>query len=169
MSGPPPADRPGPASDGSTAQARIGILTDHFARNRERYTPEALRAAALDAGYTAEEADQALGLAASRREDELVVRPLRSRARLIAIAAYLLGFAMVAYAFLSDQINQYSFEEGGLAVFAVVLGLALLVSIRWVNGRGQTLAAMLIVPLALLFAVSGLCLYSGGLLPLPGA
>lgn len=162
MSGPSPTERPEAAPGERDDQTRVATLAAYFATSLERYTPEALRTSAAEGGYTAEEIGQALDLASARRERDAVVRPVRARARIIIIGAYLLTYVVFVIAFLGDGINQYSAEFLGPIVLAIVLVPALLLSLGWTKTRGGTLLMMLVVPFVLLVVISGLCVASTG-------
>ena len=84
MSGPPEERKPKDPSTwmGATSD-RVGSLSDYFLAGADRYTPEALRAAASEAGFTPMEIEEAYGRAVTRQRDEEVAGPIRQRARLI--------------------------------------------------------------------------------------
>ena len=142
---------------------RVASLSDYFLAGADRYTPEALRQAASESGFSPEEIDQAYGRAIERQRDEEVARPIRSRARRIVLAAYGLVYAAFAVAFLTFA---YRLGAGiiALVIFSLALLVALSISLAWVRGRhpsadqvGVALVTMLTVPFVLLFAVAGLC------------
>jgi hypothetical protein len=142
---------------------RVASLSEYFLAGAERYTPEALRHAASEAGFTPQEIDQAYGRATERQRDEAVAGPIRLRARRIVLAAYGLVYAAFAIAFLTIA---YRLGAGiiALVILSPALLVALAISLTWVRGRHPTedqvegaLVAMLAVPFVLLFAVAGLC------------
>lgn len=144
----------------ATAAGRIALLAAHFARHLDRYTPDALRAAALGDGYTAEEVDQAMTQAQARLETARLAGPIRARARLMVVLAYLLTYGALAIVLLATPVNSGGMGAILLAVLTVALGGVLLGSLMWVNRHTGTLVAMLVVPYMLLVALSGLCLAS---------
>lgn len=165
MTGPPKERKPKDASVsmGGTGN-RVAALSDYFLAGAGRYTPEALRQAASESGFSPEEIEEAYGRAAKRQRDEESSRPVRRRARWIVLAAYGLVYAALAVAFLGTD-DRYGFATIALIVLTVVLGVALLISINWVRGRrpsaGQLQGAMLTMlafPLVLLLSVAGLCI-----------
>lgn len=163
MSGPTPARKPtDPLVWMGRTNDRTAALSEYFEAGADRYTPDALRRAATESGFSPMEVQEAYARAAERRRAAEVTRPIRRRARWIVLAAYGLTYLAFAVAFLGDGINQYSFEIGGLVVLAMVLGVALFPSLRWARSRGSTLLAMLVVPFVLLVAISGLCFASTG-------
>ena len=78
--------------------------------------------------------------------------------------AYGLVYAAFFVAFLGYE-NRYGAATISLIVLTIVLGMALLISIRWVRGRRPTpeqlqdgMFTMLVLPLVLLVSVAGLCI-----------
>ena len=152
-----PATWIGPTND------RVASLSEYFLAGAERYTPEALRGAASEAGFSGAEIEEAYGRATKRQRDEELARPLRRRARAIVLAAYGLVYAVFFVAFLGYE-NQYGAATISLIVLTIVLGVALLISIQWVRGRRPSaeqlrdgMFTMLVLPLVLLGSVAGLC------------
>jgi hypothetical protein len=146
-----------------TTSDRVASLSDYFIAGAERYTPEALRQAASEAGFTPQEIDEAYGRATERQRDEAVAGPIRHRARRIVLAAYGLVYAAFAVAFLTFA---YRLGAGiiALVILSVVVLVALSISLAWVRSRHPSedqvegaLVAMLAVPFVLLIAVAGLC------------
>lgn len=142
---------------------RVASLTDYFLAGTERYTPEALRQAASDAGFSPDEIDQAYGRAIARQRDEEIAGPIRRRARRIVLAAYGLVYAAFVAAFLTVA---YRLGAGIIAIviLSLVLLIALSISLAWVRRRRPAadqvegaLVTMLAVPFVLLVAVAGLC------------
>ena len=142
---------------------RVRSLSEYFLAGAERYTSDALRHAASEAGFTAQEIEEAYGRATERQRDEQVAGPIRSRARRIVLVSYGLVYAAFAVAFLT-----IAYRLGAGIIALVILSLALLValsvSLAWVRGRhptedqvGGALLVMLAVPFVLLFTVAGLC------------
>lgn len=149
-----PATRVGKASD------RVASLSAYFLAGAERYTPEALRQAASEAGYSPAEIDEAT----RRQRDEELAAPIRRGARWIVLAAYGLVYAALGVALLGTE-NRYGFATISLGVLTFVLLLALLISMNWVRGRHPTaeqlqgaMLTMLSLPLVLLVSVAGLCI-----------
>lgn len=164
MTGPPEERKPkDPATWIGATSDRVASLSEYFLAGAERYTPEALRQAATEAGYSPAEIDEAYSRATAHQRDEEIAGPIRRRARRIVLAAYGLVYAAFAVAFLTIA---YRLGAGIIAI--VILSLALLVALSialaWVRGRHPTedqvegaLVGMLAVPFVLLFAVAGLC------------
>ena len=167
MSGPSPADAssvtPQPPGDDRT---RLESLVAYLVAQGERFTPGALGHAAAEAGYTPTEIDAAMELAEVRRQADTAARPVRARARWLVLAAYALTYLAFAVGFLSGpkQNDPYGIAVVALAVLTGVLGLALLISILWVNRRRVAasqlqgaMVALVALPFVLLVAVAGLC------------
>lgn len=164
MTGPSQEQKPkDPAIWMGDTSDRVMSLSDYFLAGAERYTPEALRLAASDAGFSPEEIDQAYRRASERQRDEEIAGPIRRRARRIVLAAYGLVYAAFVAAFLTVA---YRLGAGiiALVILTLVLLIALSISLAWVRGRHPSedqvegaLAAMLAVPFVLLVAVAGLC------------
>jgi len=172
VSGTPPDRKPTDPSTwiGKTTD-RIASLSEYFAAGADRYTPEALRRAASESGFSPDEIEQAYARADERRRADDLARPVRQRARRIVLAAYGLVYVAFAVPFLTFA-NRYGAGVIALIVLTVVLGIAYWISVTWVNRRRPTaeqvegaLVTMLAVPLFLLVAVAGLCVASTG----PGA
>lgn len=143
---------------------RVASLSEYFVAGAERYTPEALRHAAGESGFSPDEIDEAYGRAAARQRDEQMAGPIRRRARWTVLAAYGLVYAAFFWAFLGYD-DRYGVATFSLIVLTVVLGVALLISIRWVRGRRPSaeqlqsaMLTMLSLPLVLLVSVAGLCI-----------
>ncbi len=69
---------------------RIAALSDYFVAHADRFTPEALRKAAADVGFSAAEIDEAYGRATTLQRTYKLAQPLRSRARWVVLAAYVI-------------------------------------------------------------------------------
>ncbi len=164
MSGPTEERKPkDPSTWMGETRDRVASLSEYFLAGADRYTPEALRHAASESGFSPAEIDEASGRATARRRDEEGVGPIRSRARRIVLAAYGLVYAAFAVAFLTIA---YRLGAGiiALVILSLALLLALSISLAWVRARRASadqvqglMFAMLVVPFALLFAVAGLC------------
>jgi hypothetical protein len=159
MSAPPPIQpTPDPGQD------RVVALAAYFEQHRGAFTPEALRSAAEATGYTPAEIEAALDRTAGQASRQAIGQ-VRSRARFIVLGTYGLVYVILAMALLSaPNLDIYAAGEFALIVLTVVLGVALLISIWWVNSRGRptaglegALMAMLVGPLILLVAIAGLC------------
>jgi len=143
---------------------RVASLSEYFQAGAERYTPEALRQAASEAGFSQGEIDEAYGRTTKRQRDEELSRPLRTRAQWIVLAAFGLVYAVFFVAFLGYD-DRYAAGTISLIILTVVLGVALLISIQWVRGRRPSaeqlqgaMFTMLVLPLVLLVSVAGLCI-----------
>jgi hypothetical protein len=165
MTAPPPREPPArPEGWDAATEDRIERLTAYFVEHEGRYTLDALRAAAGDAGFTADEIEQAGQRTATRRQVAQAARPIRARARWIILGAYLLAYALLAWALLSaPNLDSYGTGEIALIVLTIALAIALIASLVWVNRRRLpvplqgALAGMLVLPFVILFAITGLC------------
>ena len=89
MTGPPEERKPkDPATWIGKTSDRVGSLSEYFLAGSARYTPEALRQAASEAGFTPQEIDEAERRAIRRQHDEEAAAPVRRRALWIIVAAY---------------------------------------------------------------------------------
>ena len=112
MTEPPEERKPkDPATWIGATSDRVGSLSEYFLAGAERYTPEALRQAASEAGYSPAEIDEAYGRATKRQRDEELSRPLRRRARWIVLAAYGLVYAVFVVAFLGVRQHVWSRDD----------------------------------------------------------
>jgi hypothetical protein len=153
-------DAPVPAHDEA---ARREALAEHLRANRDAYTPEALARAARAAGYPDSEIEAAGEVAGETSATAAGFRP-RTRARILVLAMYGGTFLGFAFVFLSKpSAMQYGWGFA-LAILAVTLGLALLLSLRTIGRSGSragtasgAVAALLALPILFLVVVTGLC------------
>ena len=150
---------PDPPQDG---ESRIASLTTYLEANRETYTPDALAASARAAGYTEAEIEAALVRAG--RIAQGTTPQDRARARRLVVAIYVVTYLGFAFLFLRPESSAYGAGPIALIILAVSMGLMLLLSfwsIRRSRPRATTasgiVTALLVGPLILLVAVSGLC------------
>ena len=136
-------------------------LVRYIRENRERYTPEAMRAQLIAAGHALEDVDAAFRLLDAEQPIASAL-DLRRRAALLMVAAYvgtLLVFALFARPGVPWQI---------LAGFLVV---GALVSLLFIGTSGSlrraqperiasALAIGLAIPFVILVALAGLCIAS---------
>lgn len=143
---------------------RIAALSDYFVAHADRFTPEALRKAAIDAGFSAAEIDDAYDRATTRQRNDELAQPLRSRARWIVLAAYAIVWLLFGAVYFLQPVtyNAGLFFQG---VLTVALLIALVISRLWISGRrpdpgnaGRAMVVFLVVPVILLIGVAGLCL-----------
>lgn len=161
---PTPADRVG---EYEIPGARIAALTAYVEVNRERFTEAALRAAALEAGYTPAEFDAAWPAVGWGRPQDAI--PSRTRGRVVAgtIVAF-----VVATWFLLSIAASLSATTGnpGAGVVWVAIGIA--GSIGWFvlrdrhpsvsKGLGCGVLIVAVLPLVIFVAVLGICVATGG-------
>jgi hypothetical protein len=164
VSGAIPPDKPTEAAAWAGPGDRVAALSDYFVAHTDRYTPDALRQAASEAGFGPDEIEEAFGRSAAVRRDLESLMPVRRRARWIVLAAYGLVYAVLGVALVTSP---YSYGAGviELVILSVVLGVALLISIVWIRRRRRAsprlegaLMTMLVLPIVLLVAVAGLCI-----------
>lgn len=158
MSGPGPADERPTVGWVAAPGSRIPQLARYLATNRDRFTPDALRQAAADAGYTPAEIDAAQRIV----QDQEAIRPVRGRARWIVLAAYLAVWALFATQYLRPGATY-----GGpyQAILTGALGVGFLISIGWLAWRkpdptrvARAMVVFLVVPVVLLVGIAGACL-----------
>jgi hypothetical protein len=149
----------GPARAGTPAD-RVNTLARYLASHAERFTPEALRQAALEAGYTPEEIAQA----SDRADRAAAVRPIRARAQWIVLGAYALVWVLFAMVYLT---RDYAYGSGPVlqGILTISLLITLGISLLWLRWRrpdpstvGRATAVFLALPVVLLVGVAGLCL-----------
>jgi hypothetical protein len=137
----------------------LSALAGYLARHAGQFTPEALRQAAIDAGYTPDEITQA----SDRARRAAAVRPIRARAQWIVLGAYALVWVLFASVYLT---RDYSYGMGPVlqSILTISLLIALGLSLLWVRWRrpdpstvGRATAVFLAVPVVLLVGVAGLC------------
>lgn len=144
----------------------MAALTAYVEVNRERFTEAALRAAALDAGYTAAEFDAAWPAFGWRRPQDAI--PSRTRGRVVA--GTIVAFVVGAWLLLS-LAESLSATTGipGAGVMWLVIGIA--GAIGWFvlrdrhpsvsKGLGCGVILVAVLPIVLIVAVLGICLATG--------
>jgi hypothetical protein len=159
---PPDESAPGSAWVGGSGD-RVGSLAAYFVDHAGRFTPEALHQAARDGGFSPEEIEAADARAVTALTAAEATRPTRTLARRVVLVVYGLVYAAFAVALVTSS-SLYGAGVIALVILTIVLGIALWVSLAWINRRGRktvnpdgALATMLVVPVVLLVAVSGLC------------
>jgi hypothetical protein len=127
--------------------------------NLDRFTPDALVAALVAAGYDQETAQGAARRAAASRD----LAPTRASARRVVYVAYGLTYLVFLVGLLGGP-NTYGMGQIGAVVLTFVVGIALAISVAWITRRRGTtaFATMLSVPLVLLLIVGGACYASTG-------
>lgn len=169
MSGPTPAREPtDPSVWMGRTNDRIASLSEYFEAGADGYTPDALRRAAGEAGFSPDEIEDAYSRAAKRRRAAEMTRPIRRRARWIVLAAYGLTYVVLAALIMGGR-NPYGIGYIGLGIFTLILAFALAISVDWIKRRRPSverlegaLMTMLTLPMALLVAVTGICLFGPG-------
>jgi|RhiMetdeSRZDD1v2_1073273.scaffolds.fasta_scaffold536726_3 hypothetical protein len=172
---PEPGGAPAPrrtASEFDTAYRQMQVR-EYMWVNRDRFTEEALAAAAQAAGYTPEEIAMAARSVAKRRADEAAAKPVRARARRYVLGAYAITFLVFAIAFLRPNTSDALYYQGmgtfALGILGITMLIALVLGLVWIGGRRPSaeraeaaLGVMLSVPFVLLVVVAGLCLATTG-------
>ena len=139
-----------PSDSGQGAGAVGPTVVEYIESNLDRYTPDVLKAAAIQAGYPERDVTDAISVASARREG--------TRARRVVNGAYLLTYLVLAVALVP--------RWGGFALIPIgiltgVVAFAFLVSTWWLEERqGIGLLGLLAVPLTLLAVAGGLCVYT---------
>jgi hypothetical protein len=160
MTGSSDAGSEPPVGWSDSPDAHAATLDAYLKEHGEHFTPDALREAAIEAGYAAEEVDAAM----SRQRTRQALEPIRSRARIIVLAAYGLVWLAFAVAFLANP-NSYNYGQLLLLILTVAMVIILLPALLWVgrlrtdaSRKGRALVILLVVPVVLLVGVAGLCL-----------
>jgi hypothetical protein len=141
---------------------RVGILAAYVRSNRDRFTEDALRRAAQEAGYDASEIDAAFKAAVATAAIPSDA-PRRSTPLVIAVA---IGYLVVVYLGLAAVASNWS--DGLIWVLAAVL---LVSAIAWIAlrddrpslsaGIGWGLILSLAAPFVIVLAVLGICVVTG--------
>ncbi|MEO5703677.1 MAG: hypothetical protein ABIZ52_00950 [Candidatus Limnocylindrales bacterium] len=147
----------------ASRQEQLARVVRYFERNHGRFTEEVLAQRAREQGYPSDVIDEARG----RLRQLDATQPTRSRARRWILAAYVLTFAVLVIGMVTNEA-QRSISGVGAGVLAMTLGIAYLISRRWLRWRGRKLidattgfTMLLSVPVILLVIVAGLCVASG--------
>jgi hypothetical protein len=149
----PPSESP--AREPSDVRPRLAAFID---ANFDRYSEEALAAAARQAGYLEPEVRRAIQAASARRRSGTP----GTRARWIVIGAYLVTYLILSAGLLIPQFAvPYDLARPSWYVLTAAIALALLGSLLLMR-RATTTAALLGAPLALLAVVGGLCVHTTG-------
>jgi hypothetical protein len=146
-------------------------LFRYLLRNEDRFTDDALRQAAADAGHAPASIAAARARVAATHEGKVPANRYATWARAVVVATYLGTFALFAWG--SDLV------EATYGVGAMILGVVLLVTgliSLSVIGRPKVvaqdplaaLAGLLAVPFVLLVIVAGLCVVTTNPVFLPG-
>ena len=139
-------------------------LVGHFDSNRGKFTVEALRASALEAGYAADEIEAAIHLAEVRDAERQASAPIRSSARMAILLAYGIVWILFAVVYLG---RPFAYGAGPIAqlILTIALGIGLAISLLIIRSgrpdpgrRTRAMGLLLAVPVILLVGVAGLCL-----------
>lgn len=156
----PPADTNAPHAPEFSKFGTKG-LEAYLEANRSKFTDDALRDAAVTGGWEASTVDAALGRV---REAELSA-PTKARARRLVRWLYIGGFVALSIGMI---LNIAAAAAIGIPILAATLGLAYFLGSVWMGSRrvggGETtraLVVLLIVPVTLWVALTGLCLATG--------
>jgi hypothetical protein len=140
-------------------------LRDYFRANRDRFTADALDDAARAAGYGDEMI--AAAHAAIGRGDAATAT--KARARSAVLVAYLATYVVLVALMLYNDRTHYGQSVISSIVLTVFLGTALVISLDLIGraraGGSVSLRGLIAVPLVLLVAVAGVCLWSGEPIP----
>ena len=143
---------------------RVRKLTEYFADNQASMTHEALGRQASEKGYTEAEIGEASAAAEARRAPDAAAR---SRARRVILGLYLVTYLVLSAGMLMSDAF-YGTGPIAILILAVVLTIALAISLAWIRGRhldaghDGAMATLVAVPLVLLVGVAGLCLTTTG-------
>jgi hypothetical protein len=147
-------------------QPRVTTLEAWIVEHQAAFTSEALERSAIESGYTKAEFDEAARLAGRRERENQVVPPLKARARIVVIIAYVLVWLVFARIFLlPDSYGYYGLGPTMQLILTMTLVVAIALSMVWIHVRrpdpdhvALALASLLVVPIVLLVGVAGLCL-----------
>jgi hypothetical protein len=166
---PTPADATGESAFPGSRRAALAAYIDV---NRERFTEAALREAALDAGYTAEEFAAVWPTVGWARPD--ASGP--SRVSFLPAAGTFVGFILVLWlgAVLLENVTAMSGMYIGPIMPVLWIGMLVAAVIGWVvwrdshpsvaRGLGCAVIAVGLLPIVAIVAVLGFCLVTGATL-----
>ena len=143
---------------------RVRRLTEYFADNQASMTHEALGRQASAKGYSEAEIEVASAAAEVRRAPDAAAK---GRARRVILGLYLVTYLVLSAGMLMSNAF-YGVAPIAMLILAVVLGLALAISLASIRrrhldvGHDGALAALVALPLVLLVAVAGLCVFTTG-------
>jgi hypothetical protein len=161
----PPEYRPGdPTPSLQPGGDRIASLATYFRENRDHFTSDALKRAAIDAGYEPAEIELAWSKIAWGDAERAVGRPTQPGVTIIVSVIYLVGTWVGAIGLASNTTTMNLAGPGFLA--ALVGGLIAWVALRGSSpsvARGIALGVVLVIALPLVFIliVLGICLATG--------
>ena len=162
---------PSPTPAGRTGEedipgARIAALTAYVEVNRERFTEAALRAAAMEAGYTPAEFGAAWPAVERGRPQDAIPSRTRRRDVAVTIVAFLIGTWLVLA--LAASLTVETTIPGGPVMWVVIWIAG---AIGWFvlrdrhpsvsKGLGCGVLIVAVLPLVLIVAVLGICLATG--------
>jgi hypothetical protein len=146
----------------AVAEDRVGVLAAYIRTNRDRYTDDALRAAARKAGYSEAEIAAAWTSAASRTP-----MPTERRTNAGVVVGVAIGFAAALYgggALLgSIGVGDIAAGAGLLLIVGGIAGWALLRESRpsVASGLGWGVLLAVGLPLIIVLGILGICIVFG--------
>ncbi|HKG56883.1 MAG TPA: hypothetical protein VKA85_06530 [Candidatus Limnocylindrales bacterium] len=162
----PPARAPEPPAADSAGPRSQQVIADYYWRHRDSFTPAALRASVVRAGYSEADADAARLLVDKHLAAESASAPTLARARRTILVAYVVTYVAFAIVFLLAP-SSYGSGQIALMILTVVLGIALAISLAWARrsrwktqGTSLGLGVVLSVPIVLLVLVAGSCAWT---------
>jgi hypothetical protein len=164
----PTPDPPAPSTAGGAGSAHSDPTADlerWMVGHADGYTPEALDAAAMAAGWTPDDVRNARKRAHARIRAAEPIEPIKSTARRAVVVAYLAVWVLFGVAFFASPTDTLDFDFVLFAVLTVALGIASAMSFSIIRvarpdaeRRGRALVLLLAIPVVLLLGVAGLCL-----------
>ena len=157
----PPADEREPVVP-AVAEDRVGVLAAYIRTNRDRYTDEALRAAARKAGYSDAEITAAWTSAANRTP-----MPSERRTNAGVVLGVAIGYVVALYGggalVGSIGVGDIAAGIGLLLIVAGIAGWALLKESRPSVSSGLGWGVLLAVglPLIIVLGILGICIVFG--------
>ena len=152
----------------SAAPDRIARLVAYFRENRDRFTREALRSAARDAGYSSEEIEAAWSQVGWVSAENAMARPPDVAGSAGVAILFVIGIYVGAIGLASNSTTN------GLALPAFLLallgGLLAWVALRESNpaiarGIGWGIVIAIGLPVVLFLGILGICLVAGTTFP----
>jgi hypothetical protein len=149
-----------PTGTGPPIAPGSATIDEYVETNFDRYTPEALAAAAIAAGYAEADVMRAIEAATARRRRSPDVEHVR---RIVA-GAYLVTYLVLAAGLLSAPSTSVgSFGVVAVVILTLLLGLAFLMSLGWLAMDWvSSFIGLVSVPLVLLVLVGGACVATTG-------
>lgn len=161
-----PAPRPEEPNPPATAPGddRVAVLAAYLRSNTGRYTDEALRRAAMAAGFSDAELTAAQAIATSAWQGP--IRGIQPRLNLGVITATAIVYVVILYLAISTSASISSDASGTVAIGGLLLGAVAWAILRndhpsLARGLGCGVVAAVVIPVVVVLVIIGICIVSG--------